>query len=86
MTMRPRSTRPGNRSGFTLIEVVVVLLVLSATVALTLPAFLEPPADDDMTVANGEGASGDAARLQLFERLHPLAARQLVSASDLSRM
>jgi prepilin-type N-terminal cleavage/methylation domain-containing protein len=51
MTMRPRSTRPGNRSGFTLIEVVVVLLVLSATVALTLPAFLEPPADDDMTVA-----------------------------------
>jgi hypothetical protein len=36
-----------------------------------------------MTVANGEGANGDAARLQLFERLHPLAARQLVSASDL---
>ena len=43
--------RAGNRKGFTLIEMVVVMLVLSAMALVTLPAFLNPPQDDDMTLA-----------------------------------
>jgi prepilin-type N-terminal cleavage/methylation domain-containing protein len=39
------------RRGFTLIEMVVVLLVLSAVAAITVPAFLDAPVEDDMTVA-----------------------------------
>lgn len=39
------------RRGFTLIEMVVVLLVLSAMAAMTLPAFLDAPVEDEMTIA-----------------------------------
>ena len=36
-------TRAGNRAGFTLIELIVVMLVLSAVAAVTVPAFLNVP-------------------------------------------
>lgn len=41
----------GNRSGFTLVELVVVLIVLAIVVAATLPAFLQPREEDDITRA-----------------------------------
>lgn len=39
------------RGGFTLIEVVVVLLILAVATAVTVPAFLGDPVEDDMTRA-----------------------------------
>jgi prepilin-type N-terminal cleavage/methylation domain-containing protein len=39
------------RPGFTIIEVVVVMLILAVATAITIPALLPPPADDDLTVA-----------------------------------
>lgn len=41
--------RVGLRPGFTLIEVVVVLLIMTVATALTVPAFLAEPEEDDMT-------------------------------------
>ena len=43
--------RRGNRRGFTLIEMVMVLLVLAAMAAVTVPSLLEAPRVDDMTTA-----------------------------------
>jgi prepilin-type N-terminal cleavage/methylation domain-containing protein len=43
--------RSGNRAGFTLIELIVVMLVLSAVAAVTVPAFLNAPVEDDLTIA-----------------------------------
>jgi len=51
MRRPPVASRPGNRRGFTLIEMVMVLLVLSAMAAVTVPSLLEAPRDDDMTTA-----------------------------------
>lgn len=39
------------RAGFTIIEVVVVMLILAVATAITIPALLPPPADDDLTAA-----------------------------------
>jgi prepilin-type N-terminal cleavage/methylation domain-containing protein len=39
------------RAGFTLIEIVVVLLILAVATAITVPAFLEPRQDDEVTDA-----------------------------------
>lgn len=41
------------RGGFTLIEVVVVLLIIAVATAVTLPALLPPRQDDDLTDATG---------------------------------
>lgn len=43
----PQRARPG----FTIIEVVVVMLILAVATAITIPALLPPPADDDLTAA-----------------------------------
>lgn len=52
----PERARPGviperARPGFTIIEVVVVMLILTVATAITIPALLPPPADDDLTAA-----------------------------------
>lgn len=39
------------RRGFTLVEVVVVLLVIALATAFTVPALLQPRVDDDLTLA-----------------------------------
>lgn len=39
------------RRGFTLIEIIVVLLILSVATVVTLPALLREPVEDEMTVA-----------------------------------
>lgn len=39
------------RAGFTLVEMVVVLLILAVATAVTIPAVRGPPVDDDFTLA-----------------------------------
>jgi prepilin-type N-terminal cleavage/methylation domain-containing protein len=39
------------RAGFTIIEMVVVMLILAVATAITVPALLPPPRDDDLTAA-----------------------------------
>ena len=41
------------RRGFTLIEVVVVLLILAVAMAVAVPAFVQPARPDDLTDATG---------------------------------
>jgi prepilin-type N-terminal cleavage/methylation domain-containing protein len=43
-------TRPA-RAGFTLVEIIVVLLIIAVGVAIAVPALLEPQDDADMAVA-----------------------------------
>jgi type II secretion system protein H len=44
-------TSRAGRAGFTLVEIIVVLVIIAVATAFTLPAFLEPRAEDDMTAA-----------------------------------
>jgi general secretion pathway protein H len=39
------------RGGFTLVEMVVVLLILAVATAVTVPALRQPPVEDDFTIA-----------------------------------
>jgi type II secretion system protein H len=43
--------RAAGRAGFTLVEIIVVLVIIAVATAFTLPAFLEPRPEDDMTAA-----------------------------------
>jgi type II secretion system protein H len=50
--MRSVRRRPlRTRAGFTLIEIVVVLLIIAVATAITVPAFVAPREDDDLTFA-----------------------------------
>jgi prepilin-type N-terminal cleavage/methylation domain-containing protein len=46
-----RTPRPGNQSGFTLVEVTVVLIILALMGALAVPAFRRWVEDDELTGA-----------------------------------
>ena len=51
VTSVPKQSRVGNQKGFTLVEVIVVLIILAAMAALAVPAFRRVVQEDDMTVA-----------------------------------
>ena len=48
---RLRGVRSGNRAGFTLVEMTVVLIILAVMGALAVPAFQRLVEEDDLTVA-----------------------------------
>ena len=47
----PRRVRMGNQTGFTLVEVGVVMIILAVMAALAVPAFRRMVQEDDMTIA-----------------------------------
>jgi prepilin-type N-terminal cleavage/methylation domain-containing protein len=48
---RPQAQRRGNPSGFTLVELIVVMIILAVMITLAIPAFRSWVDEDDMTVA-----------------------------------
>lgn len=49
--VRDARVGPAVRAGFTLVELVVVLLLVAVATAVTVPAFLEEPQRDDLAIA-----------------------------------